>query len=65
MKHPVIAMMLNPGKMQIDGQEFPIKLPDGCMGLLFMFESKKAARKYWGKDVPFMRAEKVIEDKEG
>ena len=34
-----------------------IKLPAGCTGILFVFESKKAAREYWGKDVPLQRVE--------
>ena len=28
-----------------------IKLPAGCLGMLLVFESKAAARRYWGKGV--------------
>jgi len=31
-----------------------VRLPDGCIGILTVFESKKAAREYWGKDVKLL-----------
>ena len=57
MKHTVLALKLHNGKVQIYGEELPMKLPDGCIGIMFAFESKKKAREYWGKDVPLARIE--------
>ena len=59
MKHPVIAMMRHRGtvELKIGGHTeiLPIKLPKGCLGITFLFESKKTARAYFGKDVGCMR----------
>lgn len=57
MKQPVIAMKLHPGKIKLDGENFKLRLPEGCTGMLFCFQSKKAAREYWGKDVDLLRIE--------
>ena len=51
MKHKVICMKLHDGSVHLEGTRLNMKLPDGCIGLLFVFESKKAARAYYGKDV--------------
>ena len=62
MKHPVITLKLHSGAVTVYDEISQMKLPDGCIGVCFAFESKKAARKYWGKDVPMVRIEKVKED---
>jgi len=31
-----------------------LTLPDGCTGLLLVFRTKTAARKYFGKNVPLI-----------
>jgi len=54
MKHKVVAMREHSGAVS-GGVE--IKLPAGCTGILFCFESKKAAREYWGRDVKLERIE--------
>lgn len=33
-----------------------LKLPKGCLGLLFIFKTKKAAREHCGKDATLTRA---------
>ena len=58
MKQPVIALKLHPGEVSIQGTHTNLKLPEGCIGICFAFESKKAARKWWGKDVPMIRIKK-------
>lgn len=57
MKHTVIALKKHRGTVTVDGVRIDIKLPPGCTGILFCFESKKAAREYWGNDVPLVRIE--------
>ena len=61
MKQPVIAMRLHTGHVKINTYPVPIEgkigLPDGCIGVLFAFESKKAARAYWGNDTKLSRFE--------
>jgi uncharacterized membrane protein (UPF0127 family) len=57
MKQKYIAMQMHNGKMQVG--KVPIistLLPDGCVGLLFVFSTKKAARAFWGKNVPLVEA---------
>jgi len=63
MKHPVIAMKLHGGETCfVDGTigtaNAQLRLPKGCTGILFCFESKKAAQEYWGKKVPTRKYEK-------
>jgi hypothetical protein len=54
-KHRVLALNVNDGIVEINGKEYPMKLPKGCEGFCFVFDSKKAAREYWGNDVPLAR----------
>lgn len=61
MKHSVIAMVKHPGTVEISGIKKPVTLPEGCTGILFCFESKKAARKYLGKNTPLARIEEEHE----
>ena len=61
MKQQVIALKLHSGIVTVYDEISQMKLPDGCMGVCFAFESKKAAREYWGKDVPMVRIEKAKE----
>ena len=61
MKQPVIALKLHDGEITVDGEKVRIKLPDGCLGIAFAFESKTKARKYWGKDVEMVRIENIGE----
>ena len=68
MKQPVIAMKQHNGTVDVCGHGFRMILPKGCTGMLFCFESKKAAREYWGKDVELLRfevGEKLLEEKNG
>ena len=57
MKHKVICMKLHDGSVNLEGTRLNMKLPDGCIGLLFVFESKKAARAYYGTDVSMHQVE--------
>ena len=55
--HKVVALKVHNGEVAIDGEKIKMNLPLGCEGILFVFESKKAARDYWGKDVELVRLE--------
>jgi len=57
MKQPVIAMQLHPGVCLVNGVKAIIHRPKGCPGILFVFESKKAARDYFGKDIQMVGLE--------
>ncbi len=57
MKHKVITMKIQPPIVTIEGIQVKMKLPEGCLGICFVFESKKTARAYMGKDVPLLRIE--------
>ena len=67
MNQPVIAMKLHPGEVKFNTLPNPLitqlSLPEGCLGMLFVFESKKAARAYWGRDVDLKRIEEIKENK--
>lgn len=58
-KQQVIAMKRHCGEITVDGEPFKMKLPKGCTGIMFCFESKTAARKYWGKDIVMVRIEAI------
>ena len=55
MKQQVIAMRKHAGAISVDGIETQLTLPSGCTGILFCFESKKAAREYWGEDIELIQ----------
>ena len=56
MKHQVIALMIHDGEVGVGQDEnVYMELPQGCTGMCFVFESKKAARDFWGKDVKLRR----------
>lgn len=57
MKQQVIAMKKHTGWVEEGGVKFKMNLPEGCTGLLFCFESKEAARKYWGKGTRLLEYE--------
>lgn len=59
MKQQVIAMRKHSGAVKVGDTETLLILPPGCTGILFCFESKKAAREYWGKDIELIRYEEV------
>lgn len=59
MNHQVIAMRKHPGSIKVGDVETRIALPNGYTGMLFCFESKKAARQFWGKNVELVRYEEV------
>ncbi len=61
MKHEVLAMRIHSGTATVNGIEAKMCLPEGCTGIAFVFESKKAAREWWGKDVPLIRVERERE----
>lgn len=44
-------MPIQPGEVTVNGEPATIKLPDGCVGLMFVFDSEAAAREWYGEDV--------------
>jgi len=67
MKQTVIALKLHYGQIGIGGIDLSpftqVKLPKGCKGIFFCFESKKAAREFWGDDVPLLPVKLASEEK--
>jgi len=63
MKKPVIALQRHSGEISVDGYKTRINLPKGCTGLLFIFESKVSAYRYWGKNTELQEIE--LEDSDG
>ena len=39
-----------------------LRLPEGCTGIMFVFESKRMARQYFGPDAKLLRIEMPYED---
>ena len=51
MKHTVIALTLN---KVIDSEP---KIPKGCIGFFYVFESKKSAREHCSKNIKLIKIE--------
>lgn len=53
-----LAMKQHDGKIAFPGGiNGRVKLPEGAIGMLFIFKTKTAARKFWGRDVPLLELE--------
>ena len=50
-------MEMQSGQVRMRGLSFDLTLPKGCEGIFLCFESKKAAREWFGKDVPMVELE--------
>ena len=63
-KISVIAMRLHPLEVTISGsdEQYQVDLPNGCKGLLLVFESKKKAKEYFGNKVSLQEVT-IEEDK--
>jgi len=46
-------------EVTISGQKNNITLPDGCLGILFVFKTKKAGREWLGKECKFREIEEI------
>lgn len=57
MKKLWLALKLHGGAISVDGLPDKIRLPDGCVGIMFPFKTKKTARNFWGKDVRLVEIE--------
>jgi hypothetical protein len=58
-----VAMKMSRGDItvQVLGSEIASRdwLPDGCVGVLFVFDSLEAIRKFYGPDVPTVEIAKT------
>ena len=57
MKKVQLAMRL--GGLFVEGEgngKREVELPDGCVGMMLAFKTKKAARAYYGKDIELQPA---------
>ena len=54
-KHHVMALKIHSGTIKVNEHNVQLGLPKGCTGLVFCFETKQAAREYWGKDIELRR----------
>ena len=52
-----IALQLHNGEISVAGGEQKVRLPDKCVGILFVFKTKTAARKYWVRNVKLIELE--------
>ena len=52
-----LSMQMQPNEVTINGMRSKITLPKGCLGLMFVFESKETARDWHGKDVELTEIE--------
>jgi hypothetical protein len=62
-KQYVIALNLQPAAISVQGYATKLTLPDGCIGICLLFDSKQSAKKYFGKDCKYIEVERVKEDK--
>jgi hypothetical protein len=60
MKKEFIPLLKHPGKVDVQGFEIQMTLPEGCTGILMVFGTKKAARNFFGKKkIEFVTVEEV------
>ena len=50
MKKKVISLKCHKPIVEVMGREVSIPLPKGCLGICWVFESKKDARNFLGED---------------
>lgn len=60
----VVALRLHKGMACVSGGDGPIQitLPQGCVGLLMCFKTKKAARAFWGNEVKMQEFERIEDE---
>jgi len=51
-------MLTNPVAVQVGSVQTNVKLPDGCVGILFVFKTKKACRAWHGTKCTPIKMEK-------
>ena len=44
------------------GLSLNLNLPDGCLGILFIFKTKKAGREWLGKDCEFIEVKEEVKN---
>ena len=59
-EYEFIALRAHPGALKIDSKYYPMELPPGCTGVLYSFDTKANAKKFWGDDVKCIKAIKEI-----
>jgi hypothetical protein len=53
-----LAKMMNEPILKIDGVgDIPVILPEGCVGIMHVFKTKKAARAWYGEKVELCEIE--------
>ena len=58
-----VPLELNSGTITIDNQKAHLVLPARCRGLLFAFETKKAARDFMGRNCKLQEMEIIKKGK--
>ena len=51
-------------EVSFGGMSARLGLPDGCVGIMLAFDSKKAARAYYGKKIKFLSSVLYLKEKE-
>ncbi|MFA5300083.1 MAG: hypothetical protein WC389_18000 [Lutibacter sp.] len=49
-----IALNIHRGECEVGGIRTKVNLPSGCDGIFFGFNTKKAAREFWNKNVELL-----------
>ena len=62
-KHMVINLKLQPGEYTMGNMSGKLDLPDGCCGILFAYESKRAAIRDGCKRTQLVRIREVDSEK--
>ena len=52
-----IAQKLHTGVITVGGIQTKMTFPERCVGILMVFETKRAARNFMGKDVTFIECD--------
>ena len=54
-----VSLKLHNGEVSTGNDKHRINLPEGCEGIMFVFKTKKTAKKFWGKDVPLQKVREI------
>ena len=57
-----ISMSLQPPILTVGGSEVKLTLPEGAVGMLFVWKTKKAARKWHSKKVNLVEIQELPHD---
>jgi len=57
-----LALLCEKNRILLDGRIFDVELPEGAVGIMHVWKTKKAARKWHGKNVVLLEIQENDND---